>query len=328
MSKITIKGYHYSQEIYDGYSNDEIFYLALNFTTRCNYRCSYCFVESDDLNKTESELCMETVKTLLDEARKLGAKTFVVPGRGEPLLDKNFWNILEYATKLGYWIVIYTNGYHLSDEKIKQLKHLPVSLFLKAESLTPAIYDEMVGVKNAYPIFRKNLDALLADFHEPESIDGKIISRLGMNSVVAKKTADSIEELYNFCKKHHIYYTCRIPTKIGRADKMWESLIGSDAEKLQSIGRKFASRDFSSATPKGQCGIYRFGLTVENNGDVYVCPNARDKNFVSIGNVTKNSLSELLAIRNRIYPLNSGAGFCFVRSHRNPEVLSLCEEKT
>ena len=77
---------------------------------------------------------------------------------------------------------------------------------------------------------------------------------------------------------------------------------------------------FTSATPVGQCGIYRYGLTVENNGDIYVCPDARER-FMPIGNVKTNSLSDLIKIRNAKYHLVSDPGFCFVKSLRNPEFL-------
>jgi MoaA/NifB/PqqE/SkfB family radical SAM enzyme len=317
---IVIKGYHYNQDVYDKYTQNEIFYLALNFSSYCNYKCPYCFVGLYDLNKKGIDLSLNKMKDLLGEAKELGAKTLTIPGQGEPFLDKKFWDITEYAALLGYWIVIYTNGYYLDTETINRIKNLPISLFLKTDSFNSSIYDEMVGVKDTYSMFRKNLETLLVDFHKPEVIDNRIVSRLGMNSVVTKQSADSIEELYNFCQKHSIYYTCRSPVKVGQADKTWEYLVGSDIEKLQAIGKKYASRNFTSATPKGQCGIYRFGLTIENNGDIYVCPNARE-NFEPIGNVNDNSLSELIENRNRKYPLNSESGYCFAKSHRNPEVI-------
>jgi hypothetical protein len=206
----------------------------------------------------------------------------------------------------------------LDIEAIRQIKNLSVSLYLKTDSFNPSIYEELVDVKNSYSKFRKNLDLLLTDFHEPETIDDRVVSRLGMNSVVTKQSVGSIEELYSFCQKHLIYYTCRSPVKVGQADKTWGYLAGTDVEKLQTIGKKYASRNFTSATPKGQCGIYRFGLTVENNGDIYVCPDARE-NFNPIGNVNNNSLLELIGIRNKQYPLNSDSGYCFVKRHRNPE---------
>jgi len=321
MCNVIIKGYHHNQEVYERYTENEIFYLALNFTSSCHYGCLYCFVGLYDLNtKTRYDLSLDKRKMLLDEAKNLGAKTLVIPGRGEPFLDENFWSTIEYAAKLGYWIVITTNGFHLNNEKIHRIRQLPISLYLKADSLDPSVYEKMVGIKDSYPVFRRNLENLLNDFHRPEGVGNKIISRLGINSVVTKQTIDSIEDVYNFCREHFIFYTCRSPVKTGGSVGTWEYLVGSDVEKLQVIGNKYSSRPFTSATPKGQCGIYRFGVTVENNGDIYVCPDARE-NFQPIGNVNHNSLSELIRIRNQKYPLNSESGYCFVKLHRNPEML-------
>ena len=318
MYNIVIKGYHYDQEVYDQYTENRIFYLALNLSSNCNYRCPYCFVGLHDLNKPDSDLGLDKIKTLLIEAKTLGVKTLVIPGRGEPFLDKNFWEIIEHAVSLGYWVVIYTNGYHLDGDKIQRLKQLSVSLYLKTDSFNPDIYEEMTGMKGAFPIFKRNLDTLLTNFHEPETIDGRIVSRLGINSVVTKQSEGSIEKIADFCHERLIFYTCRSPVKTGEADITWESLVGANVEKLHAIGKKYASRNFTSATPKGQCGIYRFGLTIENNGDIYVCPDARE-NFNPIGNVNINSLSELIEIRNIKYPLNSESGYCFVKFYRNPE---------
>ena len=148
MQNIVIKGYHYDQEVYDKYTENEIFYLALNFTSNCNYKCPYCFVGQHDLNtKADSDLTLEKIKALLVEARASGAKVLVVPGRGEPFLDKNFWSVVEYATSLEYWIVVYTNGSRLDVEKIQQIKQLPISLYLKVDSFDKAIYEKMVGVE-------------------------------------------------------------------------------------------------------------------------------------------------------------------------------------
>ena len=98
----------------------------------------------------------------------------------------------------------------------------------------------------------------------------------------------------------------------------WESLVNNNVEELRSIGQKYATRNFTSATEAGQCGIYRFGITVDNNGKVFVCPDAHE-GFESIGNVRENSLQELIMLRNKIHPLNPSPGYCFVKVRRNQE---------
>jgi MoaA/NifB/PqqE/SkfB family radical SAM enzyme len=316
---IVLKGYHYAQSVYDECPDSGVVYLALNFTSDCNYACPYCFVCKQDLNvEATNSLSLERIKSILDEAKKLGARTFVVPGRGEPFCDKNIMEIIDYAKSLNLNSVIYTNGSLLDFEKIKKLKESSVSLYLSVDSFVPEIYEEMVGFKGSYPAFKRNLEMLLRDFHIQELVDGKIVSNLGINSVITKQTAGSIEEIHKFCEANRIFHTCRSAVKVGEANKNWELIAGSDVEGLRDIGKKFSTRNFTSATPIGQCGLYRYGLTIDNDGEILVCADARE-NFGRIGNVKENSVSELIEIKNKVFPLNSKPGYCFVKSHRNPE---------
>ena len=98
----------------------------------------------------------------------------------------------------------------------------------------------------------------------------------------------------------------------------WDYLVKNKVKELRAIGQKYADRNFTSATELGQCGIYRFGVTIENNGEIYVCPDARE-GFGQIGNIRDDSLSDLIRRRNNLYPPNSSPGYCFVKSYRNPE---------
>lgn len=320
MNSIILKGYHWQQSFLEETKQDKIFYLALNFTSKCNLRCPYCFVGHNDLNTLNDELTLKEKERLILEAKDLGAKVLVIPGRGEPFMDSDFWDILKFANMCGLWVVVYTNGFFLNKEDIQKLKDAQVSLYIKVDSFESDVYDEMVGVKGAFNKFEKSLNYLLKSFHEPEVLNGQIVSRLGFNSVVTRQSASSIPVIYDFCKKHNIYYTCRSPVKVGQADETWEYITGNNVLLLREIGNKYAARNFTSATEIGQCGIYRFGITVENNGDIYVCPDARE-GFNPIGNVKEKSLSELVFLRNKLYPLNSESGYCFVKRMRNPEEL-------
>jgi MoaA/NifB/PqqE/SkfB family radical SAM enzyme len=317
-SSIILKGYHWPQSYLEETKEDRIFYLALNFTSRCNLRCPYCFVGHHDLNTSNEELTLKEKEGLIIEAKDLGAKVLIIPGRGEPFMDNDFWHILKFANSNGLWVVVYTNGFFLIPEDILKLKEAQISLYIKIDSFEPEVYDEMVGAKGAFSKFKKSLNFLLERFHEPEVLNGHVLSRLGFNSVVTRQSASSIPIIYDFCKKHKIYYTCRSPVKVGQADETWDHIAGDEVQTLRDIGSKYAARSFTSATEIGQCGIYRFGLTVENNGDIYVCPDARE-GFKPIGNVKGKTLKDLIVLRNELFPINSEPGYCFVKKFRNPE---------
>lgn len=316
--EIVLKGYHWSQGFFEGMPQDGIVYLALNMTSVCNYRCPYCFVGLENLKVSRNEMTVEEKVRIIREAKDCSARVVSMPGRGEPLADSGFWDILDAANRLGLWVVVYTNGYFLDREKIEQLKDKPISLYIKVDSFDRDIYEKMVGKSGVYERMRQNLDMLVQNFNEPEEDGRQIISRLGINSVVTAYSAGSIPELYEWCRQRGIYYTCRSPVKVGEAALTWDYLVQGRSEELRDVGRKYAARNFTSATELGQCGIYRFGITVDNNGEVLVCPDAHS-GFRRIGNIRELSLKDLIKQRNKIYPLNSSPGYCFVRA-RNKQL--------
>jgi len=315
---VSLTGYHWEQEQLDIGLKDGIFYLALNMTSACNYRCPYCFVGLDNLKKSPSELNLEDKIKLLSDAKSCGTKVIVMPGKGEPLFDPDFWDIVAEAERLKLWVVVYTNAYFLDEEKINKLKKLPVSLYIKIDSFDPNVYEEMVGVSDVFSKVMKNLNLLTENFHKLSNNNGRISSNIGINSVVTSQTNSSIQEIYEWCKKREIFFTCRSPVNVGEAAIKWDSLVDSQVGKLRETGRKFAARNFTSATDLGQCGIYRYGITIQNTGDVYVCPDAHE-GFDAIGNIKATSLAKLINRRNTLFPPNSTSGYCFVKAHHNPE---------
>ena len=103
------KGYHFPMKIYwDNYNNGGFTQLSLDLTSNCNYRCDWCF-NKHLINKKTDSLSLKEKEKILKEAVKLGAKTLVFPGTGEPTLDPDFYPLVEIAHKLGLITVVYTN---------------------------------------------------------------------------------------------------------------------------------------------------------------------------------------------------------------------------
>jgi len=317
-TQAVLQGYHWPQSVYDSIPEGSILYLALNMTSACDYQCLYCFVGHENLKAARKELGFEDRLRVIREAKECGARVVSMPGRGEPMADRSFWGILEETKRLGLWVVVYTNGYLLDSDQIKRMRDFPVSLYLKVDSFDPDVYGRIVGRKDVFERIQRNLDILLEHFHEPQSDGDRIVTRLGINSVVTAQTAESIPMIHEWCQSHGIYYTCRSPVKIGEAAITWGVLVQDQTERLRAIGQEYAARHFTSATELGQCGIYRFGITVDNNGEVLVCPDAHSDHR-QIGNIKESSLQELILRRNEVFPLNSESGYCFAKAHMNPE---------
>jgi sulfatase maturation enzyme AslB (radical SAM superfamily) len=85
--------------------------LLIELTQKCNFNCKYCFY--NDIKKDSSELSLTLLKKALHYTPN--ANNFYLSG-GEPLLNKNFKEIVSYLKKRGK-IFLFTNA-SLIDEKV------------------------------------------------------------------------------------------------------------------------------------------------------------------------------------------------------------------
>ena len=179
-----LRGIDFSaSEIREAIEADKPLQISLAFPRRkCNLKCCYCYttehVEGD--RSIQSERALE----LLSDAETLGAKNVLLPGYGEPFLNKEIWPVLDRAAALGLHVVIFTNGAVLDHEKIERLKKYPVTLVFKCNSIDPGKEDKIAGVKN-YTVKRNKAlqEAIDAGFNKPDE-NGDV--HLGISTMVYK----------------------------------------------------------------------------------------------------------------------------------------------
>ncbi len=94
----------------------------LDITYRCNNNCLHCWlrVPPGGLEK-QNELSTDEIKTIIDEARKLGCREWAISG-GEPMLRPDFPEIFDYITKKSSSYSINTNGTLITPEIAELMK--------------------------------------------------------------------------------------------------------------------------------------------------------------------------------------------------------------
>lgn len=111
---------------------DNRYFPALNWmiTGKCNYNCLHCFNAADNA-PLMSEFSMEEAMRLIDEADKCGINAFTITG-GEPMLHKNFFDILEAIYDRGMFVEeLNTNGHFIDEESLSRLKELDEGILIK-----------------------------------------------------------------------------------------------------------------------------------------------------------------------------------------------------
>lgn len=111
---------------------DNRYFPAMEYaiTGKCNYNCLHCFNAADNA-PSMSEWTLDEAKTMLGQAQKCGVNAITLTG-GEPMLHKNFFEIIEEIYKRGMFVSeINTNGYFINREALDRLKSMGCDPIIK-----------------------------------------------------------------------------------------------------------------------------------------------------------------------------------------------------
>ncbi|MFQ5652000.1 MAG: radical SAM protein [bacterium] len=117
--------------------------------TICNLWCTHCFISCSPENHKFGFMARETVKTFLDESRKIGVKEYYFTG-GEPFMNRDLLDILADTLAIGPATVL-TNGILIQERVAKRLEQIahrsPYSLEIRVsiDGFTPELNDRIRG---------------------------------------------------------------------------------------------------------------------------------------------------------------------------------------
>lgn len=89
-------------------------YVEVSPSGACNHRCTYCAL--DFMEYKPGFLNTELLKKRLSEMGRIGIKSIMYAGEGEPLLHKDIAEIINHTGKTGIDVAITTNGVLLNNE--------------------------------------------------------------------------------------------------------------------------------------------------------------------------------------------------------------------
>ena len=93
--------------------------IDLNITNRCNIGCSHCFFSAGP--KGNPGLPLSVIQKALKDGQELGVREVHVTG-GEPLVRKDFVEIMKIASSLGYFVRLQTNLWGMTTDLLNQIK--------------------------------------------------------------------------------------------------------------------------------------------------------------------------------------------------------------
>lgn len=274
-------------------------------TLTCNAKCKHCGSSAE--NKTyEDELSTTEIKQAFKQiAEDFNAnKILINVTGGEPLLRKDLFEVMEYATKeLGFHWGMTTNGILLTERNIEKLKKSNIETISISIDGLRETHDNFRGLKGSYDIIIQNIKKLK---------NSNFVKHTQVTTVFNKNNISELEKLYNLMLDLNLNSWRLISMDpIGRANENNELLLQSEDLKilLNFIRKKNKSKklELQYGCPSFLGLKYekevrksyfycRTGINIASilfNGDLFVCPNVPRRKELIQGNIKKNRFSDI-----------------------------------
>lgn len=127
-----------------------LYSCLIELTYRCNLNCVHCFAKESSEEIVTRELTTSEIISLIDDLylNKVFKLTFT---GGEVFVREDAYEIIEYASKKGFLIDIFSNGTLIDENLIKKISALhPRSFQSSIYSYKPNMHDRITGQKGSF----------------------------------------------------------------------------------------------------------------------------------------------------------------------------------
>ena len=267
-------------------------------TTGCNFRCTMCQVSSP--NFISKNLDFEMFKKTIEDNKQL--LKIKLQGMGEPLVNNNFFKMVDYASKYGIVSEITTNGSLLDDNNISKLFYSNLSrITISIDGASKSSF-EKIRVKSNFETVIENCKNLVKQFKK------KIIRpEISAWCVVQNDNVEEFEKIYELCKNigfdkltYQFYISGWGKGEWNEINKNKRIDIKNIKQKIENIKNKGSIEgmevnifDENLLSYSRQCVWPWESAYISKTGDVVPCCIIGDEKVKSFGNLKEKTFSEI-----------------------------------
>lgn len=240
----------------DGY--DRGYDVTLLLTDRCNLNCRHCCQNAN--SKDYDELTLEQYKKIIDDLSCLKINSIAISG-GEPLLRKDFFEILDYINgKLRCTKILMTNAMLINDDIATRLSNCIDKISVSIDGIDSES-TQIVRGKDVYDVVVNNIEILKKHGN----------SDISLSAILPD--SEEVEQIFeNQCKELGVMPMLRTISLAGRGKDNYKYILSKYDEymnKMQFTKRKLCYE--SGIENINTCSAGKGMFTIDSSGTVYSC---------------------------------------------------------
>ncbi len=276
------------EEIQEAVAQNRLLSMEIEFSRRCNFGCSYCYVPTKE--ELANELSEEELRDAIRQAKGLGAGKIIILG-GEPSIYPKLCEMILFIKEEGLGIEMFTNGTGVTPDLAKFLAKNKVRVVLKQNSRNEATQDRLAGKIGAFKIIKNALQNLKEAGYPSDD------AFLAISTVICQQNIAELPDLWQQLRDQDIEPYFEIITPQGNAKQnTWLEVPTADLQilfaKLAEIDKKKYGRAWEPQPPLAgnRCMRHQVSCVVTSAGNVMPCVGVT----IAIGNLREQPLAEII----------------------------------
>ena len=292
-------------------SNPELRFLFFELTMRCNERCLHCGSRCGEHDRVP-ELSLEQYRQILDDVKRdFGAEQLELDiTGGEPLLRRDFFDIMGYAHSLGFRWGMTSNATLIDDGVARRLRECGMKTISVSIDGLEATHDALRGMKGAYAGAMRGIQALIRQGG---------FQAVQVTTVVNHRNFGELSALFDIFRDMDIDSWRVINIEpIGRAldtpdlmltDDEYRAMFDFIREKrLEGYPLTYGCSHFLGTEYERQvrqwyflCNAGIYTASIAANGDILACLDIERRPELTQGNILSDSLKDVWEKKFKIF---------------------------
>ena len=194
--------------------------VTLELTYRCNWKCDFCFLKDNVLNRRVDELSYDEILGIIDEVAPLRLGFYITGG--EPFVRKDCIDIIRAIKERSLKVGVNTNSHALNEEKIDELREIGLDYLISSIHGPEEVHDKITGSRS----WKKVMANLGYWNSKPRR------TRLLINYVITPETSAYMNDMVEIAKESGVdALTFQQETFLTKRDRLehdglWQELFG------------------------------------------------------------------------------------------------------